>query len=155
MDKTYKQCHDKPKTSDNHQTGANSLLKTLDNPHSDRDYIIALEISGLTCLCPIGDQPSFGKLVLEYVPDKLCVQLGSLRQYVQSFRNTVYFQEDLANTIVNQLAGILAPRYIKLSAKFQATDGVSMQVTVDYHQKDWLPQQLLLPQHPKLLNKPI
>ena len=129
-----------------------SIIKTLDNPYSDRDYIIALDISELTCLCPINHQPSFGNLSVEYIPDYHCLELKSFKQYVHSFRGTSYFQEALINHIRDQLSATLAPRYLRIIARFQAVDGIGMQITADYQKKGWLFEQPLLPQHPKLLD---
>lgn len=129
-------------------------LNTLDNPHSDRDYTISLNISELTCLCPIDNQPSFGKLSVEYIPDKHCLEMKSFKSYVHALRNTTFFQEEIVNQIRDQLIGVLAPRYLHLVAEFDATNGVAMTVSANYHKKDWLPNQLRLPQPAKLLDKP-
>ena len=132
-----------------------TVIKTLENPYSDRDYIIALDISELTCLCPITHQPSFGSLSIEYIPDHHCLELKSFKQYIHSFRSTSYFQEALINHIRDQISATLAPRYLRLIAKFHPVDGVSMQITADYQKKGWLSEQPLLPQLPKLLDKPV
>ena len=136
-------------------TPDNSLLKTLDNPHNDRDYTISLNISELTCLCPIDRTPSFAKLSVAYIPDNICLEAKSFQKYIQSLRDSAFLQEEIINQIHDQLIGVLAPRYLHISASFQPINGVGMEVSVDYHQKDWLSCQLRLPGPAKLLDKPV
>jgi len=99
-------------------------LQTFRNPAPRRDYRIHVEIPEFTCLCPMTGQPDFATLVLDYVPDRACVELKSLKLYVWSYRNEGAFHEAVTNRIVGDLARALAPRYLRLEARFNGNDGV-------------------------------
>src|ERR1700761_4775570 len=93
-------------------------IETFANPSPDRDYPIRMSIPEFTCLCPRTGQPDFATLELEYVPDRLCVELKALKLYLWSFRDRGAFHEAVTNEIVDFLAGKLAPRFLRLRARF-------------------------------------
>ncbi len=99
-------------------------LETFANPHPDRDYQITIRIPEFTCLCPKTGQPDFAELTLRYVPDRLCVELKSLKLYVWSYRNEGAFHEDVTNRILTDLVRATAPRYMELSARFNVRGGL-------------------------------
>jgi len=113
-------------------------LDTFPNPHSDRDYIIEIECPEFTCLCPKTGQPDFASLSLEYVPERLCVELKSLKLYIWSFRDEGHFHEDVTNQILNDLVSVLRPRYLRLRAKFNVRGGLYTTVEVMHRQKGWV-----------------
>ncbi|MGH8744220.1 MAG: preQ(1) synthase, partial [Burkholderiales bacterium] len=76
-------------------------LETFLNPKSGRDYLIHMEIPEFTCLCPKTGQPDFAKLALDYIPDKKCVELKSLKLYIWSYRNEGAFHEAVTNRILD------------------------------------------------------
>ena len=98
-------------------------LDTFPNPHPGRDYIIEIEAPEFTCLCPKTGQPDFATLSLEYVPDRLCVELKSLKLYIWSYRHEGHFHEDVTNRILSDLVAITQPRYMRLRAKFNVQIG--------------------------------
>jgi D-ribulokinase len=112
-------------------------LDTFPNPHPDRDYIIEIECPEFTCLCPKTGQPDFASLSLEYVPDRLCVELKSLKLYVWSYRNEGHFHEDVTNRILNDLVAVTHPRYLRLRAKFYVRGGLYTTVEVVHRQSGW------------------
>ncbi|GAB4509798.1 MAG: hypothetical protein Tsb0026_10710 [Sulfuricaulis sp.] len=112
-------------------------LDTFPNPHPDRDYIIEIECPEFTCLCPKTGQPDFANLTLEYVPDRLCVELKSLKLYVWSYRNEGHFHEDVTNRILNDLVAVTHPRYLRLRAKFYVRGGLYTTVEVVHRQSGW------------------
>ncbi len=112
-------------------------LDTFPNPHPGRDYIIEIECPEFTCLCPKTGQPDFATLYLEYVPDRLCVELKSLKLYVWSYRDEGHFHEDVTNRIVNDLVAAIQPRYLRLRAKFNVRGGVYTTVTVEHRHSSW------------------
>ena len=85
-------------------TQPSSSLETFPNPQPDLDYTIRMSIPEFTCLCPKTGQPDFATLDLEYVPDKLCVELKSLKLYIWSFRDRGAFHEAVTNEIADRLA---------------------------------------------------
>jgi len=112
-------------------------LDTFPNPHPDRDYIIEIECPEFTCLCPKTGQPDFASLVLEYVPDRLCVELKSLKLYIWSYRNEGHFHEDVTNRILNDLVAVLHPRYLRLRAKFNVRGGLYTTIEVEHRRPGW------------------
>ncbi len=114
-------------------------LDTFPNPHPGRDYIIEIECPEFTCLCPKTGQPDFATLYLEYVPDRLCVELKSLKLYVWSYRGEGHFHEDVTNRILNDLVGAIQPRYMRLRAKFNVRGGIYTTVEVEHRHSSWNP----------------
>src|ERR1700727_1823742 len=92
-------------------------IQTFVNPAQDRDYTIRMRIPEFTCLCPMTGQPDFATLDLEYVPDKLCVELKGLKLYIWSFRNRGAFHEAVTNEIADHLDAALQVRYLRLTAR--------------------------------------
>lgn len=121
----------------------NKILETFPNPFNDRDYHIHMEIPEFTCLCPKTGQPDFATLILDYIPDKKCVELKSLKLYIWSFRNEGVFHEAVTNAILDDLTTILKPRYAQLTAKFYVRGGIFTNVTVDYRKKNWKPKPII------------
>jgi 7-cyano-7-deazaguanine reductase len=115
------------------------MLETFANPAPQRDYQIHMEIPEFTCLCPKTGQPDFATLILDYVPDKLCVELKSLKLYVWSFRNEGHFHEDVTNRILDDLAKAVKPRFMRLTAKFYVRGGIFTNVVAEHRKKGWKP----------------
>ena len=112
-------------------------LQTFANPAPARDYRIQMEIPEFTCLCPLTGQPDFATLLLEYVPDRLCVELKALKLYAWSFRDEGAFHEAVTNQIANDLAGACAPRFLRLSGKFNVRGGIYTTVVVERRKPGW------------------
>jgi 7-cyano-7-deazaguanine reductase len=118
-------------------TRPSKRLETFANPTPQRDYRIRMEIPEFTCLCPKTGQPDFATLVLEYVPDRLCVELKSLKLYIWSFRNVGAFHEAVTNQILTDLARATRPRYMRLEAKFNVRGGIYTSVVAEHRKKGW------------------
>jgi 7-cyano-7-deazaguanine reductase len=116
------------------------ILETFPNPQTDRDYTIRMRIPEFTCLCPKTGQPDFATLLLEYVPDRLCVELKSLKLYVWSFRNEGAFHEAVTNRILGDLVALLDPRFMRLTAEFNVRGGIYTSVVAEQRRSDWRPQ---------------
>jgi 7-cyano-7-deazaguanine reductase len=114
-------------------------LETFPNPQPDRDYRIRLEIPEFTCLCPKTGQPDFATLSIDCVPDLSCVELKSLKLYIWSFRDEGTFHEAVANRILDDLVAAIAPRYLRLSARFNVRGGISTTVVVEHRKPGWKP----------------
>ena len=108
------------------------LLETFQNEFPDRDYDIEIVCPEFTSVCPKTGQPDFGILTITYVPDKLCIELKSLKLYLQSFRNEGIFYENVTNTILDELVALLQPRSIILLAEFSTRGGISANITAMY-----------------------
>jgi 7-cyano-7-deazaguanine reductase len=114
-----------------------SKLETFANPAADRDYTIRMTIPEFTCLCPMTGQPDFATLELEYVPDRTCVELKSLKLYIWSFRERGAFHEAVTNEILDHIAQAIAPRFMRLSARFNVRGGIHTTVVAEHRQKGW------------------
>ncbi len=108
------------------------LLETFQNEFPDRDYDIEIVCPEFTSVCPKTGQPDFGILTITYVPDKLCIELKSLKMYLQSFRNEGIFYENVTNTILDELVALLQPRSMALLAEFSTRGGLSTNITAMY-----------------------
>ena len=115
------------------------LLETFPNPASHRDYRIHMEIPEFTCLCPKTGQPDFAVLTLDYIADKRCVELKSLKLYVWSFRDEGHFHEDVSNRILDDLVNAIQPRFMRLTARFFVRGGVFTNVVAEHLKKSWKP----------------
>jgi 7-cyano-7-deazaguanine reductase len=112
-------------------------LDTFANPCPRRDYRIHMEIPEFTCLCPKTGQPDFATLYLDYVPDRLCVELKSLKLYVWSYRNEGAFHEAVTNRILDDLVAATRPRFMRLVARFYVRGGIYTTVTAEFRRKGW------------------
>jgi 7-cyano-7-deazaguanine reductase len=108
------------------------LLETFPNQFPDRDYVIETICPEFTSLCPKTGQPDFGELVLTYVPGEVCIELKSLKMYLQSFRNVGCFYEHITNTILDDLVAVSRPRRMTLLAKFTPRGGIRTNITCEY-----------------------
>jgi 7-cyano-7-deazaguanine reductase len=114
-------------------------LETFANPAPHRDYRIHMEIPEFSCLCPKTGQPDFAVLTLDYIPDKLCVELKSLKLYIWSFRDEGHFHEDVANRILDDLVRATKPRFMRLTARFFVRGGIFTNVVAEHRKKGWKP----------------
>ena len=114
-------------------------LETFANPAPERDYTIRMHMPEFTCLCPRTGQPDFATLELEYVADQLCVELKSLKLYIWSFRDRGAFHEAVTNEILGTLARALAPRYMRLTARFNVRGGITTTIVAEHRDPLWQP----------------
>jgi 7-cyano-7-deazaguanine reductase len=118
-------------------------LATFPNPAPNRDYRIHMEISEFTCLCPKTGQPDFATLYLDYVPDRTCVELKSLKLYIWSYRNEGTFHEAVTNRILDDLAKATKPRFMRLTAKFYVRGGIFTTVIAEVRKRGWRATQVI------------
>lgn len=112
-------------------------LDTFPNPQPQRDYRIHMEIPEFTCLCPKTGQPDFATIELDYIPDRKCVELKSLKLYMWSFRNEGAFHEAVTNRILDDLAAATKPRYMRVTARFYVRGGVFTTVVAETRKRGW------------------
>jgi len=108
------------------------LLETFENPHPQRDYRIRLRIPEFTCLCPKTGQPDFAVLHVAYVPDRLCIELKSLKLYIWSYRDKGAFHEAVTNDILDDLVRACEPRFMRIVARFNVRGGIRTTVTAEH-----------------------
>lgn len=102
-----------------------AILETFENPAPGRDYEIVHTAPEFTSLCPMTGQPDFATIVVSYVPDRLCVELKSLKLYFHAYRDRGIFYEALVNRILDDLVAALAPRRLEVRGEFRVRGGIS------------------------------
>ncbi|MBN1817632.1 MAG: NADPH-dependent 7-cyano-7-deazaguanine reductase QueF [Sedimentisphaerales bacterium] len=107
-------------------------LELFDNPRPGRNYTITIRVPEFTSLCPKTGQPDFGEIIIEYTPDKTCIELKSLKFYMQSYRNKGVFYERLTNDILDDLAGVCQPRWMRITSRFTPRGGITTDVTTEF-----------------------
>ena len=104
--------------------GDAKLLETFPNPHPQRDYLIEHVAEEFTSVCPRTGQPDFGEIIIEYMADRLCVELKSLKLYLQSYRNEGIYYEDVTNRILEHLNACLQPRWLQVRSEWRTRGGI-------------------------------
>ena len=120
-------------------TAPSKELQVFPNPARERDYVIRFDVPEFTCLCPLTGQPDFAHFTIEIVPDRLCVELKSLKLYFWSFRNEGAFHEKVTNTICDDLVHAIAPRFLRIHADWYVRGGIRTFVTAEHRRKGWKP----------------
>lgn len=110
-------------------TQPSRTLDTFDNPSPARDYEIAFDCPEFTCVCPMTGQPDFARIRITYVPDRRCVELKSLKQYLWSYRDEGHFHEAVTNQILDDLVAVLSPRTMTVTGEFNVRGGIATTVT--------------------------
>jgi 7-cyano-7-deazaguanine reductase len=127
-------------------TRPSTELEVFPNPREGRDYTIRMEIPEFTCVCPKTGQPDFATLLLEFVPDQKCVELKSLKLFVWSFREVGAFHEDVTNRILDRLVEATAPKFMRLTARFNVRGGIYTSVVAEHRKPGWsAPPAVALP----------
>jgi 7-cyano-7-deazaguanine reductase len=114
-------------------------LKTFPNPQPDRAFHIHMEIPEFTCLCPLTGQPDFATIVLDYIPDRSCLELKALKLYAWSFRNEGAFHEAVTNRILDDLVKAVTPRFMRVTGRFNVRGGIFTTVVAEHRKKGWKP----------------
>ncbi|MCJ8345297.1 preQ(1) synthase [bacterium] len=105
-----------------------NYIDTFENPNPERNYEIIIDTPEFTCLCPLTSQPDFAEISISYIPDKLCVELKSLKMYFWSFRDRGVFHEAVTNDICDHIVDKIQPRYLEVKAKFLVRGGLTTTV---------------------------
>ena len=109
-----------------------TVLETFQNPEPTRPFTIRMRLPEFTCLCPLTGQPDFARFTITYVPDKLCVELKSLKLYLWSYRNTGAFHEAVTNTIAKEVIKTIAPRRLTVEGDWFVRGGIGTKVKVEH-----------------------
>ncbi len=111
---------------------ARAALETFPNPKPEREYEIRFESPEFTCLCPRTGQPDFAVIRIRYVPDRLCVELKSLKLYLWAFRDEGHFHEAVTNRILDDLVKAIGPRRMTVEGDFNVRGGIHTVVTASH-----------------------
>jgi 7-cyano-7-deazaguanine reductase len=121
-------------------------LDTFDNPQRDRDYTIRIDTPEFTCLCPLTDQPDFATVLIEYIADKKCLELKSLKMYFWSYRDKGAFHEAITNKMLSDFVEAIEPRFMRVSADFNVRGGVYTKIIAEHRAAGWVaPEPVCLP----------
>ncbi|MCI0449863.1 MAG: preQ(1) synthase [Chlorobi bacterium] len=108
------------------------LLEVFENSFPKRNYLIIHRANEFTSLCPKTGQPDFGTITISYIADKKCVELKSLKYYLQSFRNEGIFYENVTNRILEDLVRVIKPRWMEVKGEFSTRGGLNSNVAATY-----------------------
>ena len=108
------------------------------NQYPDRDYIVNIDIPEFTCICPKTGLPDFAEIMVRYIPDKLCLELKSLKYYTIFYRNIGIFNEHVVNKMLDDIAKAARPRWAEVVGEFNARGGIRTTVSAEYN-KDQRP----------------
>ena len=113
-----------------------SFIETFKNPNKSRNYTITITCSEFTSVCPKTGLPDFGTIIIEYIPNKLCIELKSLKYYLLSFRNQGIFYEHVTNKILDDIKNAIKPKKITVNGNFTARGGITTSVSATYSKKN-------------------
>jgi 7-cyano-7-deazaguanine reductase len=107
-------------------------IDSFENQFPGRDYDIEFVAPEFTSVCPMTGQPDFGSIIVTYTPDQRCIELRSFKFYLQTFRNTGIFYENVVNTILDDIVAAISPRRAEVTGDFNARGGISARITARY-----------------------
>jgi 7-cyano-7-deazaguanine reductase len=113
-------------------TAPSRSLETFENPKPGRDYEIRFDCPEFSCVCPRTGQPDFATIRIRYVPDRLCVELKSLKLYLWAFRDEGHFHEAVTNRILDDLIRAVAPRKMRVEGDFNVRGGIQTVIVAEY-----------------------
>ncbi|MFM7284191.1 MAG: preQ(1) synthase [Betaproteobacteria bacterium] len=115
-------------------------LQTFPNPEPGRDYLVHIEIPEFTCRCPLTGQPDFAHLTVDYIAEKKNLELKALKLYMWSYRDQGAFHEAVTNKILTDMVKAVAPRFMRLTARWYVRGGIFTTVVAEHRAKGWTPQ---------------
>jgi 7-cyano-7-deazaguanine reductase len=110
------------------------VISTWHNQYPDRDYVIKIDIPEFTSICPKTALPDFANITIKYIPDRLCVELKSLKLYTIFFRHIGIFNEHVVNKILDDCVKACKPRWMEVIGEFNARGGIKTTVNAEYKQ---------------------
>ena len=111
-------------------------LDTFANPAPGRDFVITLDCPEFTSLCPITGQPDFAHMIIQYIPNELCIESKALKLYLGSFRNIGSFHEAVTNRILDDLVEALQPKWMEVIGDFSVRGGISICINAQHGRKE-------------------
>ena len=109
-----------------------SILETFPNPHPRRDYLIEHHVQEFTSICPNTGQPDFATMKISYVADAACVELKSLKLYLQDFRSEGIYYEDVTNVILEDLVACCRPKWMRIESTWSVRGGIQSVITAEH-----------------------
>jgi 7-cyano-7-deazaguanine reductase len=112
-------------------------LDVFPNPEPGRDYLIHMQVPEFTCHCPLTGQPDFAHITIEYIADKTCLELKSLKMYMWSFRDVGAFHEKVTNDMLSTFVAAISPRYMRVTSRWWVRGGIYTNVVAEHAKKGW------------------
>ena len=110
-------------------------IEVWGNKYKDKNYVVDIQTSEFTCVCPKTGLPDFATIHIQYIPDKWCAELKSFKEYLISFRDIGIFHEHVANRILDDFVSASKPRWAKITTEFNARGGIKTGVTREYKKR--------------------
>jgi len=110
-------------------------IATWKNQYPDRDYVIRIDIPEFTCICPKTGLPDFANIVIEYVADKECAELKSLKYYTLFYRDVGIFNENVVNKMLDDFVKCCSPRWARIAGEFNARGGIKTTVRAEFGER--------------------
>ncbi|MCM8770600.1 MAG: preQ(1) synthase [Candidatus Omnitrophica bacterium] len=110
-------------------------IEAWENQYPDKIYTISLEIPEFTCICPKTGLPDFATIKIDYIPAKYCVELKSLKYYINFYRNLGIFHEHVINKILEDFVRACKPRWVKIMAEFNPRGGIKTTIIREYRRR--------------------
>ena len=104
------------------------ILDCVNNPHLDHDYSIRFIAPEFTSICPITSQPDFGKIIIDYVPNKLLMESKSFKLFLFSFRDYGGFHEDCTIKISKKIIKYVKPKWIRVASFWNPRGGIPIDI---------------------------
>ena len=114
-------------------------LETFENPNQNLDYTIRIKVPEFTCLCPKTGQPDFATIHIEYIPEKSCIELKSLKMYMWTYREEGAFHEAVTNQMLSDFVSACEPRFMRVTAEFYVRGGIYTTVVAEHRAGGWIP----------------
>ena len=110
-------------------------IEVFRNIYGDRDYEVRMETAEFSCVCPKTGLPDFATLILVFVPDDLCVELKSFKEYLLAYRNQGIFHENVVNKVTDDIVAAINPRRLRLEGRFNNRGGIMTTVVREYQRR--------------------
>ncbi|MGI8784083.1 MAG: preQ(1) synthase [Acidobacteriota bacterium] len=111
---------------------AKAKLETFKNPYPNRDYIVSFDCPEYTSVCPMTGFPDFGTLHIRYIPDRFCIELKSLKLYINSYRDQGIFHESAVNKVLDDFVAACDPRWVEVIGDFNVRGNIKTVVSASH-----------------------
>lgn len=111
------------------------VLETFPYEYAGKEIVITIDTDEFTAVCPWSGLPDFASLHIEYIPDRVCIELRSLKYYLLSYRHVGIYQEHLVNRVLDDLVRCARPRWMKVSADYKVRGGIHTVVSREYRRR--------------------
>jgi len=121
----------------------NARLESFENRTRHRDYEISFTCPEFTCLCPISGFPDFATIQFRYIPGERCVELKSLKLYINRYRNEYVYHEDVVNRILDDFIAEVNPKWVEVVGDFNVRGNIKTVITASHQQPGFVPSNQL------------